>query len=396
MSSMTLPIPNNLICVICLQIFEEPCFASDGYTYCRLCLFRWAGNKQWISPRTNCSIRRQAIIRSDEGSASSALAAKHEAMKEDMKDPHKALLSVACSYSRGRPLASSDDNALALQLIAFAPVGVRSFIHALEVISRDSELDWPLNFTRLVMRESDLIPCFVSRDAEIGPFIRIGVLLDIFQCALSLIPQDPLEGGLMHIKILLDHISKRFELTDHIVVPKTYRNRAQRGGGLYIRCERQREVPNRFVRFICEETDTFLDAVSEDQAGRGSQEEKHPTHILHFSDGSKIDFWNDSNALPIECEHMDYWAVRRGACPPVFPDYDPSFDPDFVNSTPLWGEEAFLSIYEKKIGAIPDGFTYSATSSTNHIIRMQLNLHREANVALLDMREACSSSNLRL
>jgi hypothetical protein len=59
----------GLTCVICKNVYQDPYFARDGFTYCRLCIAVWedsstsqGGTDRWLSPRTNCRVPCPALL----------------------------------------------------------------------------------------------------------------------------------------------------------------------------------------------------------------------------------------------------------------------------------------------------------------------------------------------
>ena len=59
----------GLTCVICKNVYKDPHFARDGFTYCRLCIALWEDTStsqgvtdRWLSPRTNCRVPCPALL----------------------------------------------------------------------------------------------------------------------------------------------------------------------------------------------------------------------------------------------------------------------------------------------------------------------------------------------
>lgn len=95
----------NLICQICMDIYDDPVFARDGYTYCRLCIGRWIGVRQmsWKSPRTNLEIHGTPSIVSSNGEyRTMVLEKKRQLVKEAVSA--KNLGGALAIHERGMPV----------------------------------------------------------------------------------------------------------------------------------------------------------------------------------------------------------------------------------------------------------------------------------------------------
>jgi hypothetical protein len=355
-------------CVICLQVYDDPCFASDGYIYCRICLSRWAATIPWISPRTNLSIPLAAIVRSAASALAGSLALRRETLQEDIKSD-KALASVACSFDRGTFLATPMEASAVLARVRVETCDLRSYLYAFELTARDPGICPDFKMVLVVENLGGLL----HRDAYAleSPLLRMGSLMSLFHAMIErLAHKTPCSLALG--RMLLTHLDLRFGMVDEIIVP--HRNGKNLPAGSYLRSDSQ--VPGSYVRFASPDgIPCCIEILVQGTGRRGSLETPMPPARFRYHDGTCINLNLGTQDPPSEV-----WKVRRQGLQ-VFPDNDDGFS--HYSPMPCWPEEAQLFVYERAIIGMPEGFSYIPQSSHPHLIRAQLNVHQIVAKAML-------------
>jgi hypothetical protein len=324
-------------------------------------------------------IHSDAILHSDETTAVAAFAAKLEQLKADVELPERVLCALACSFWRGRALATLEQSLRALPaFLADAFPSVQSLVYVVEVLNRAN-----YSFDEVLEHAGPLVVQeLMLRDSTCGPFLRIGVLLDLFHSALLLLqePSGCTPARLSACRALLTQCSERYMQVDQIrVVPSRRNGISAQAAGIYIRSDLSSEIG--FIRFHCPETLNMIDVsvYGEDSTGSSELEAKTLAKIYISADSSTTDLYG-AGLPPIHITLEDAWRARRSGQQPIFPDYDPTFDTDY-DQTPL-GDESVFDVYERAVGNLPDGFIYEPLSSHPLLSVFQLHLHQAASAGL--------------
>jgi len=400
--------PPELTCIVCLDLFDDPCFCADGWTYCRLCIARWArtgahfSEGYWKSPRTNELLRLPAVLRTNEAAATAVLEEKASVLCSKMRAaaerPEEALRAAACTSERGRPVLEAGSFELELQEVAraldwqnlSAEQASRAFAEALSVVVRSHEgrvvvgdppwrrrsweddVDTHFSFGTLhqLLRTAgpEAPRALIARDlgASRSPLLRLGVLKDLLTAAVEIYQEtERSQEWLRLVQDLLEHVSHRNTMVDSIEVPAfCFAKHKTKAPGTYVRCDRQWRCPPGIVRFICVSTGAFLDVQLWPAEAVGSLESGAPPHgrgsaVISPMEGIlPIVF---ESRVQVSLEKEEAWELRRASVgPPPFPDYDPCWAER--RDWPFWGDEDALGIFEDVPEALPAGFVYSSSA----------------------------------
>lgn len=397
--------PLNLTCVICLGMYDDPCFCSDGWTYCRLCIARWAhagspyAEGKWKSPHTNEMIPMPAIIRPNEELGVLVLEEKKRQLTEKMQggldNPRAALHAAASICEKGRSVCVASVHKQELfQLFEqinwkdlSKPEASRCFaealsmVHKMQVSCLDIADALPDPLERLLECAGAEAPrALVQREADaIGqPLLRLGVLKDMLGAVIMVCTRrGRSREWLRMMQELLRHVTSREEMVDSITISnKCFTRNQSKCAGVYTRCDRQWACPPGTERFVCNKTGAFLDVHLWPSAAYGQLEKNTTTHT-----GTAVVRPADERPVAIFRSHMRIisgeagWEMRRIMERPTFPDYDPRWS-ECAENWPTWGDEETLGIFEALPEELPEGFEYrSCEPLIDDVTRKEDELH---------------------
>jgi hypothetical protein len=111
-------VAQEMDCVICLDLLDDPVFCSDGFVYCRNCIGQWAiRNCPWKSPSTNTNIYSPAILIRDFRMNSVTLDVRRKQLRESLmteKRTEGKLVTMAGAFHANLPISTNDQNTSAL------------------------------------------------------------------------------------------------------------------------------------------------------------------------------------------------------------------------------------------------------------------------------------------
>jgi hypothetical protein len=405
MDASVVPAPSaELTCIICLGLFDDPCFCSDGYTYCRRCVAQWvtsghfAGGR-WKSPRTNEMHAQPAVLRSNEAAAAAALEEKQNALAERLRaraeDPQAALSAAACLSDKGRPVGGPSQWAQAAEAVAAIDwpalppeTASRRCAEALSVALKPGS-PWENSLEDLALLTGPAaIRALLQRDSAAAsqPLLRLGVVKRVLQAILEAYRKSQEQEWLVLTREALAHVSAREGMVDSIEVSSRCFSRHQRKTpGTFVRCDRQWGCPPGVERFACAETGAHLDVRCLLAGSHGvlEGEESRASAVITHCDGAPPTIFK--SRVEQICSGPAGWGSRRSSGgSPVFPDYVPRWGGEEDEWLP-WNDEADLGLFEEIPEFLPEGFEYCCY--TKELLRDredELQCHREVLEVLFD------------
>ena len=378
-------VPPELTCVICLGLFDDPCFCSDGWTYCRLCVARWAGGVpvggEWKSPHTNESVKFPAVLRSNEAAGVAVLEEKKRILADKLNRraecPEGALQAAACLTEKGRPVCDASCFQAELaevvrkmfwgnRALTKAEVS-RSFAQTLCIaVRQQSAVDLgssePSQIENLLAKTGPMPAlALLHRDsvALTEPLLCLLVVKRLLTAALALYRGAKTQPWLQLVRAVLAHVSVREAAVDCIEVSSRCFARHQRKApGVYRRCDQQWGCPPGTTRFACAENGAHLEVQLYPAGAFGALEGERArvSATISHSDGSSPTVFR--SRFPLEFWGTTPWELRRSAKAPVFPDYDPIWPGDEADDWSAWGDEYEMGIFEALPEFLPEGFQY--------------------------------------
>lgn len=360
----------DLVCMICLGLFDDPCFCSDGWTYCRLCVAQWAatGNNpcSWKSPHTNEKVPKPAILRSNEAAATAVLRRKQmdlaKAFESRFECPEEFLKLLSCSCEKGRPLlySLSNHSEMYQALRSLRERQEISSLHFAQALGLVRKLPFPETGMRTLLEITGpgVVSKLVKNDQEAlqTPLLRLEVLKSLMGALLEIYGHSSNPGWRHTALELLRHFSKRKRMIDAVDVPEACFSRRQRKmPGSYLRCDHQWGCPPGMVRFACLATGAHLDLELYPPGAFGLLENDRARTSAIITTGDGLPPVLFTTRVKLDTDGV--WELRRDANLPVFPDYDPSWEDQGSSG---WGEEGLgqLGLFEELPGWLPRGFLY--------------------------------------
>ena len=207
----------DLFCVICKDVFVNPFFCTDGFTYCKNCIGLWeqvSGN-QWLSPRSNRVIYDKALLVRNEQMVIEVrkynLQIYNDLIKCDQIASKIQALSMYCDNS---PMYSRAEGISTLRTIgANSPNSFNNLNARAHII-----LDCCYNTDRLKMfllggHLNSLLSSDKS-DSSI-PFVSLRVLIRLSEVLTDIIDSDVLASAAQN---LIDHLFYRESTIDVIQI----------------------------------------------------------------------------------------------------------------------------------------------------------------------------------
>lgn len=378
------PTVTGLTCVICMSIYDDPCFCSDGWSYCRLCVARWAqacplyNHGKWKSPRSNMVLRLPAVLRSNEELGVIVLEEKKRrfAQKMETGSAKDIIHAAACLCEKGRPVCATETDKKtifkSLNQIDWngisSPEVSRLFAEALSVVHR-----WPSDNKNHDMLER-LLECtgpsaaraLIQRDlgAVMQPLLRLGVLTDLLKATANICERknySSLREWISLLRDMLNHYITRGAMMDSIKVSRRCFARHQaKCAGIYFRCDHQSDCRPGIERFVCSTNQAHLDIQLWPSAAFDLVDTNY-TAVITPADGRSPAHFRSH--VPFNYSQEAAWEMRRLSEKPVFPDYDPRWSED-LDMWSSWGDEDVLGIFERLPLGVPEGFEYQPSSST--------------------------------
>lgn len=373
------PSPGELTCLICLGVYDDPCFCSDGWTYCRVCIGHWVvecnnatDTGTWVSPHTNVRVAKPAVLRSNEAVAARALEEKRRALAERLQnwttDPREALRSAALILDKGRPVIQHSQLREIFDVVVARGIpwttlnrssASRAFAEALSVWSRSraigssgsSSSAGATAATALCDLVTDTGPAapraLLMRDSAAiqQPVLCLGLVKELLQSFTGAYTRTHSLDWLELARETLEHISMREEHVDSIEVSGRHDEGAD---GVYVRCGQR--------CFVCAATGALL-ALNPPSGAYGVLEQKEGTRggvSITYADGSPESIFGEpyGGARKYSWEHRRYYDDGL-----VFPDYAPNWGGE-EEDWPAWGEEHDLDLFEALPVMLPWGFEY--------------------------------------
>lgn len=371
----------DLTCVICLGVYDDPCICSDGWTYCRLCIAQWASAnvETWKSPRTNEMIRQPAVIRSNEAVASAVLEAKRQVLAQRLGGcdlPLEALFAAATLTEKDRhviQIQQLPEVLAAVNQIPWECLGARDasrhFAEALSIWHGcQSGLD-----ELLAVTGAGAPRAMLERDASAfdQPLLRLGVIKDMLRCFMRMHTQTPSKEWLRLLQDTLVHLAGREAAVDCIEVSgKCFARNQRKASGIYVRSDGR---ASRAELFVCTETGALLEVEQHPQGAYGllEGERARASAVITHLDGSSTIFKSRVKVPLVAC-----WEHRR-CIEDAFPDNSPiPFMGAISDTWPDWGDQHQLGLFESLPESLPEGFEYN-TFTDPHRRRNEISCHKE-------------------